>query len=119
MFRQMTERHWKQFSKARPTVDVRIPEKVLLECVELVLDGDSLIEMKRLPGENTVAMVAWRIVLATPEYPEGREIIMIANDLTYFIGSFGIQEDILFHRASELARARKVPRVSKKLGSGR
>ncbi|KAL9876922.1 acetyl-CoA carboxylase isoform 1-T1 [Glossina fuscipes fuscipes] len=118
MFRQMTERHWKQFSKARPTVDVRIPEKVLLECVELVLDGDSLIEMKRLPGENTVAMVAWRIVLATPEYPEGREIIMIANDLTYFIGSFGIQEDILFHRASELARARKVPRIYISANSG-
>ena len=58
-------------------------------------------------------MVAWRIVLATPEYPEGREIIVIANDLTFLIGSFGIKEDILFHKASELARARKVPRVSR------
>lgn len=57
-------------------------------------------------------MVAWRIILATAEYPEGREIIVIANDLTYLIGSFGIQEDILFSKASQLARARKVPRVS-------
>lgn len=57
-------------------------------------------------------MVAWRIVLATPEYPLGREIIVIANDLTYLIGSFGIKEDVLFAKASQLARERKVPRVS-------
>lgn len=56
-------------------------------------------------------MVAWRMVLATPEYPKGREIIVTANDLTYFIGSFGIQEDLVFYKASQLARERKVPRV--------
>lgn len=57
-------------------------------------------------------MVAWRIILATPEYPEGRELILIANDLTFFIGSFGPVEDILFNKASILARKLKVPRVS-------
>lgn len=56
-------------------------------------------------------MVAWRISIATPEFPLGREIILIANDLTYFIGSFGPKEDILFNKASELAREKKVPRV--------
>ena len=56
MFRQMTERHWKEFSKARPTIEIRIPEKLLLECVELVLDGDNLEEMQRLPGENNVGL---------------------------------------------------------------
>ncbi|KAM7345539.1 acetyl-CoA carboxylase isoform 1-T1 [Cochliomyia hominivorax] len=118
MFRQMTERHWKEYSMARPTIDVRIPEKILIECVELVLEGDNLLEMKRLPGENTCGMVAWRIILATPEYPEGREMIVIANDLTYFIGSFGVQEDIVFHKASQLARARKVPRIYISVNSG-
>ncbi|XP_055374657.1 acetyl-CoA carboxylase [Condylostylus longicornis] len=118
MFRQMTERHWKEFSKARPSVDIRIPEKILLECVELVLDGDTLQEMQRLPGENNIGMVAWRIILSTPEYPNGREIIVIANDLTFFIGSFGIQEDILFSKASELARERKVPRIYISANSG-
>lgn len=58
-------------------------------------------------------MVAWRIVLATPEYPAGREIIVIANDLTYLIGSFGIKEDVLFAKASQMARQLKVPRVSR------
>lgn len=50
--------------------------------------------------------------MATPEYPEGREMILIANDLTFLIGSFGPQEDHLFNKASILARELKVPRVS-------
>lgn len=118
MFRQMTERHWKEFSKARPTVDIRIPEKILLNCVELVLEGDNLKEMQRLPGENNCGMVAWRITLSTPEYPEGREIVVIANDLTFMIGSFGKREDILFKKASELARTLKVPRIYVSVNSG-
>ena len=32
----------------------------------------------------------------TPEYPEGRQIIVIANDITHMIGSFGPLEDQLF-----------------------
>ncbi|XP_070066544.1 acetyl-CoA carboxylase isoform X5 [Drosophila virilis] len=118
MFRQMTERHWKEFSKARPTVDIRIPDKILLECKELVLEDDNLVELQRLPGENNCGMVAWRIVLATPEYPAGREIIVIANDLTYLIGSFGIKEDVLFAKASQLARKLKVPRIYISVNSG-
>ncbi|XP_058168228.1 acetyl-CoA carboxylase [Anopheles ziemanni] len=118
MFRQMTERLWKEFSKARPTEDIRIPEKILLECNELVLNGDTLEEIQRLPGENNVGMVAWRIVLATPEFPSGREIIVIANDLTYLIGSFGPQEDMLFYKASELSRQRKCPRIYISVNSG-
>ncbi|XP_052899542.1 acetyl-CoA carboxylase [Anopheles moucheti] len=118
MFRQMTERLWKEFSKARPTEDIRIPEKILLECNELVLNGDNLEEIQRLPGENNVGMVAWRIVLATPEFAKGREIIVIANDLTYLIGSFGPQEDLLFFKASELSRQRKCPRIYISVNSG-
>lgn len=57
MFRQMTERLWREYSKARPAVDIRMPEKVLIECVELVLNEDTLEEVQRLPGENDVS--AW------------------------------------------------------------
>lgn len=57
-------------------------------------------------------MIAWRLVLATPECPEGREMVLIANDLTYLIGSFGPREDQLFNEASILARKLKCPRVS-------
>ena len=43
-----------------------------------------------------VAMVAWRITMLTPQFPEGREIIVIGNDITHDIGTFGPQEDQLF-----------------------
>lgn len=118
MFRQMTEKHWKEFCKARPTEDIRMPEKVLMECIELVLENEILVEKQRLGGENECGMVAWRLVLATPEFPEGRELVLIANDLTYFIGSFGPDEDKLFYKASELARQRKVPRIYVSCNSG-
>lgn len=49
-------------------------------------------------------MVAWKLTLHTPECPEGRHIICIANDITHKIGSFGPKEDLLFQKASELAR---------------
>lgn len=41
-------------------------------------------------------MVAWKMTLRTPEYPAGREIIVIANDITFKIGSFGPREDMLY-----------------------
>ena len=41
-------------------------------------------------------MVAWKVNMKTPEYPEGRDVIIVANDITYKIGSFGIEEDVLF-----------------------
>ena len=63
-------------------------------------------------------MVAWRIKLATPEFPDGRDIIVIANDLTCFIGSFGPQEDMVFQKASEIARELKIPRIYVSCNSG-
>lgn len=32
---------------------------------------------------NDVGMVAWLVTLRTPEYPDGRQIILIANDITH------------------------------------
>lgn len=65
-----------------------------------------------------IGMVAWKMTLKTPEYPEGRDIIVIGNDITYRIGSFGPREDLLFLRASELARAEGIPRIYVAANSG-
>jgi len=44
----------------------------MFHCIELVLDNDSnLVERKRYPGENSIAMVAWKMGMKTPEYPDG------------------------------------------------
>ena len=63
-------------------------------------------------------MVAWRVKLITPEYPTGRDIIVICNDITFMIGSFGPQEDKLFLAASQLARTLKIPRIYIAANSG-
>lgn len=92
-----------------------------MDFVELILDPESesrLIEQKRVPGENNVGMIAWRLTLYTPEYPDGRDIIVIANDITFQIGSFGPGEDKIFGLASEMARKLKIPRVYISANSG-
>lgn len=71
-----------------------------------------------MPGENDLGMIAWKMSFMTPEYPKGRDIIVIANDITHKIGSFGTDEDILFKKASELARKLGVPRIYLSANSG-
>ena len=77
-----------------------------------------LVTRPRPPAENDCGVVAWRVFMKTPECPDGRIIIVIANDITYKIGSFGFEEDILFKRASELARLERVPRLYISANSG-
>uniref|UniRef100_A0A1L8D6K8 Acetyl CoA Carboxylase-2 n=1 Tax=Plutella xylostella TaxID=51655 RepID=A0A1L8D6K8_PLUXY len=113
MFRQMVERRWRECIE-QGTVDGPAPENVL-SSVELVAETDGerrMFEVTRLPGQNTVGMVAWRITMYTPECPDGRDIVLIANDLTHYMGSFGPQEDWLYYRASQYARERKIPRIN-------
>ncbi|XP_063979421.1 acetyl-CoA carboxylase isoform X2 [Diachasmimorpha longicaudata] len=122
MFRQQIEKSWTKFLDERSSEGQNhqlpaMPNPVI-DYVELVLDGDVLMEQKRLPGENDVGMVAWKMTLYTPEYPAGREIILIANDLTYLIGSFGPKEDLVFYLASQRARELAIPRVYFSANSG-
>lgn len=63
-------------------------------------------------------MVAFKMKLKTPEYPKGRDIVLICNDITHKIGSFGPEEDLVFLRASELARAEGIPRIYIAANSG-
>lgn len=118
MFRQQIEKLWAKYYEERPgIVNPTIPSPVL-DSVELVLDGDNLVEQKRLPGENDVGMVAWRLSLYTPEFPAGRDIILIGNDLTHLLGSFSPKEDLVFCKASERARLLNIPRVYFSANSG-
>ncbi|XP_061907231.1 acetyl-CoA carboxylase isoform X1 [Entelurus aequoreus] len=110
MFRQALFKQW--------GAEDKYPEDGLM-CTELVLDPQGrLVQLNRLPGENDVGIVAFRMKMKTPEYPEGRDIIVICNDITHMIGSFGPQEDELFLRASELARAEGIPRIYIAANSG-
>ncbi|KAG6332865.1 hypothetical protein ID866_6228 [Astraeus odoratus] len=63
-------------------------------------------------------MVAWIFTFKTPEYPNGRQVVVIANDITYKIGSFGPMEDQFFYLATKYARARGLPRIYLSANSG-
>eukprot|EP00565_Helicotheca_tamesis_P003884 CAMPEP_0185725054 /NCGR_PEP_ID=MMETSP1171-20130828/1378_1 /TAXON_ID=374046 /ORGANISM="Helicotheca tamensis, Strain CCMP826" /LENGTH=2089 /DNA_ID=CAMNT_0028393057 /DNA_START=20 /DNA_END=6289 /DNA_ORIENTATION=+ len=73
-------------------------------------DGD-LVPGSRPIGTNKVGMVAWLVTMKTPEYPEGRDVVFIANDVTVQSGSFGVDEDDTYFKASKFARERGLPRV--------
>ncbi|XP_054720089.1 acetyl-CoA carboxylase-like [Uloborus diversus] len=116
IFQQSLARLWEEFTIGRPEIEV--PSQ-LLKYTELVLDaGQNLVERKRLPGENDIGMVAWKMTFFTPEYPKGRDAIVISNDITYLIGTFAPQEDFLFLRASEKARELGIPRLYISANSG-
>ncbi|KAG0633050.1 hypothetical protein HOY80DRAFT_897137, partial [Tuber brumale] len=58
----------------------------------------------RLTGTNAHGMVGWVLTAKTPEYLRGRKFIIIANDITFRIVSFGPAKDKLFHKCTEFAR---------------
>uniref|UniRef100_A0A803TGF9 Acetyl-CoA carboxylase alpha n=1 Tax=Anolis carolinensis TaxID=28377 RepID=A0A803TGF9_ANOCA len=118
MFRQSLIKLWEYMKEFAILPPPPLPSD-MLTYTELVLDDQGqLVHMNRLPGGNEIGMVAWRMTLKTPEYPDGRDVIVISNDITYRIGSFGPQEDLLFLRASELARLQGIPRIYVAANSG-
>merc|ERR1711966_441770 len=74
-------------------------------------EAGELVSGSRAIGTNKEGMVAWVVSMKTPEYPEGRDVVFIANDVTVKSGSFGVEEDEIYYKASQYARANKLPRV--------
>eukprot|EP00746_Dinoflagellata_sp_MGD_P159399 gnl/MRDRNA2_/MRDRNA2_86689_c0_seq2.p1 gnl/MRDRNA2_/MRDRNA2_86689_c0~~gnl/MRDRNA2_/MRDRNA2_86689_c0_seq2.p1 ORF type:complete len:2174 (+),score=459.70 gnl/MRDRNA2_/MRDRNA2_86689_c0_seq2:114-6635(+) len=93
--------------------------KNLLTSKELVLDSTgNMVPSDRQPGENKIGMLAWTVNIKTPQYPEGRDVVIISNDVTIQSGSFGVLEDEFFYKASEYARQRGLPRIFISCNSG-
>jgi len=101
---------WQQYNKDLGSDDV-IPAHVFDSQEFIEGDDGELVLGSRQIGTNTIGMVAWLVNMKTPEYPEGREVVFIANDVTVQSGSFGVQEDEFFYKASKWAREHKLPRV--------
>jgi acetyl-CoA carboxylase/biotin carboxylase 1 len=95
------------------------PSGTLFDAKELVMGADGeLSAVSRPVGTNDIGMLAWHTTMKTPEYPDGREVILIANDVTVQSGSFGVKEDDFFYKASEYARKRGLPRLYISCNSG-
>lgn len=102
---------WDEHIASLPYGTVSTPKNIF-ESQELYEDKDGkLILGSRPVGSNNIGMVAWLVTMKTPEYPEGRDVVVIANDVTVQSGSFGVEEDELYYKASVFARERKIPRV--------
>ncbi|CAK7201522.1 acetyl-coenzyme-A carboxylase [Sporothrix eucalyptigena] len=120
VFRQAIQNSWAKAVKHNPALaDKQPPVGECIDMSELVLDDhDNLAEVSRDPGMNTCGMVGWLITARTPEYPRGRQFIVVANDITYNIGSFGPKEDGFFNKCTEYARKLGIPRIYLSANSG-
>ncbi|KAL9636419.1 MAG: hypothetical protein Q9164_002839 [Protoblastenia rupestris] len=120
LFRQAFQNSWIKAAAKHSSLVGKQPR--LDECMEyseLVLDEhDELAEVSREAGTNTQGMVGWIVTAKTPEYPKGRRFIIVANDITFKIGSFGPTEDKFFFKCTELARKLGVPRIYLSANSG-
>ena len=116
LFQKSLHNIWLDRKQLDPSIVI---PKALLESTELVTDElGELQEVDRLPGNNIIGMVAWVYTLRTPEYPHGRRIVVIANDITHKIGSFGPSEDEFFRKATLYARSLGLPRIYLSANSG-
>lgn len=120
LFRQAFQNCWnKAVAKHAPLASKQPPAGECMEYSELVLDDkDNLAEVAREPGTNAHGMVGWILTAKTPEYPKGRRFIIVANDITFKIGSFGPAEDKFFFKCTELARKLGIPRIYLSANSG-
>ncbi|EPE05929.1 acetyl- carboxylase [Ophiostoma piceae UAMH 11346] len=120
VFRQAIQNSWtKAVKQNKALADKRPPIGDCIDSSELVLDDqDNLTEVSRDPGMNSCGMVGWIITARTPEYPRGRQFIVVSNDITYNIGSFGPKEDNFFNKCTEMARKLGIPRLYLSANSG-
>lgn len=118
-FEAALEKMW----SSRLPADSR-PTGKLVNVTELVFAdqrgswGTPLVPVKREPAQNNVGMVAWTMELCTPEFPNGRTILVVANDVTFRNGSFGPIEDAFFEAVTDLACAKKLPLIYLAANSG-
>ena len=102
---------WQEYVQQTGKSQDEIPAQ-LFESQELLDDDNGGLVLGSRPiGTNKVGMVGWVVKMKTPEYPEGREVVFIANDVTVQSGSFGVEEDEFYYKASQYARQNKLPRV--------
>lgn len=120
LFRQAIQNSWaKAVARHAPLAESRPEIGTCLEYNELILDdSDNLAEVSREAGTNNCGMVGWLLTAKTPEYPRGRRFVIIANDITFKIGSFGPTEDKFFHKCTEFAQKLGIPRIYLSANSG-
>jgi acetyl-CoA carboxylase/biotin carboxylase 1 len=102
---------WNEYLTALDDADKSMPTGIFSSQELIEQEDGSLSPGSRAIGTNKNGMVSFLVNMKSPEYPEGREVIFIANDVTVQSGSFGVEEDEHYYKASQYARAHGLPRV--------
>jgi acetyl-CoA carboxylase/biotin carboxylase 1 len=126
LFEAAVENQWTSLSSGtQPTMVMFTTELVVRHksggswTMQDYMNGElELVETQRNAGKNDVGMVAWLMTIKTVECPTGRQVVLIANDITHKAGSFGTREDVVFKLASEFSRKRRIPRLYMAANSG-
>ncbi|GMF02933.1 unnamed protein product [Ambrosiozyma monospora] len=93
LFKQALVSSWKKYNpKIKFSDDFFSYSELILD------DSGELTAVQREPGANNIGMIGFKMFAKTPEYPKGRYFIVVANDITFKIGSFGPQEDNFFNK---------------------
>lgn len=114
LFKEGVASQW----KTQGTSSTEIPSDFFTSRELIQDEHGSLTPVDREPGSNRIGMVGFLIDAKTPEYPRGRQFIIVANDITHKIGSFGPEEDAYFFRCTEMARKLGIPRIYLSANSG-
>ncbi|KAG6438183.1 hypothetical protein SASPL_103120 [Salvia splendens] len=118
-FEAALNKSWSEHPRISKPID-----KPLIKVTELTFSdkqgtwGTPLIPEERPPGLNEVGMVAWRMEMSTPEFPSGRTIFIVSNDVTFKNGSFGPREDAFFKAVTDVACAQRLPLIYLAANSG-
>jgi acetyl-CoA carboxylase/biotin carboxylase 1 len=126
VFENALQSLWADF-KARGGTDSP-PAASLVDATELVLDPSAhgrfqdsnatLLHVTRPVGSNDVGVVVWLMTLRTPEWPQGRQVVAVANDITFRAGAFGPREHAMFRAVCDFAMQSRLPLVYLAANSG-
>ncbi|XP_011006151.1 PREDICTED: acetyl-CoA carboxylase 1-like [Populus euphratica] len=118
-FETVLEQIWaSQFSGMKKPKDKVVKVTELVFADEKGSWGTPLVSLERPAGLNDFGMVAWCMEIRTPEFPLGRTILVVANDVTFKAGSFGQREDAFFLAVTDLACNKKIPLIYLAANSG-
>uniref|UniRef100_A0AC35UAX5 Acetyl-CoA carboxylase n=1 Tax=Rhabditophanes sp. KR3021 TaxID=114890 RepID=A0AC35UAX5_9BILA len=135
---------WDEYSKSDPEQYKNVVSKYLsqrqkvalisgdasafVQAYEMILEEDNSfyvcrdeqkLKERAANALNNRGMVAWEVQIYTPEAPlKGKKIVIIANDITYVMGSFSMREHNMYYEASKYSRRHQYPRVYVSANSG-
>ena len=67
---------WQTYLEKTGSVSTIPPSLFSFEELVLGRDGKTLERTKRFPGDNKIGMLAWVVAMKTPQYPEGRDMVL-------------------------------------------